>query len=394
MKKGFEEAGLAQLANASYEDVKKNADCLKAGVEHEICNDVITWFLPPVTHALKGGVRTVFMLAQHFSEEWGTLNNIVIYSHFGHPFDSQELSDSLQKFFPNLRFFITVFVRGQDDIDKIPPSNVSFCTLWTTAYLQLKYNKTSRKFYLMQDYEPNFYAAGNLFGLIEQTYRFGFSCIANTSGVGNKYKQYSNDVVMFSPGVDQEQFYFDEGKDKLGQPARIVFYGRPSNPRNCFYLGLETLKAVKRKLNDRVQIISVGEEWDEEEYGVKGVVENWGLLKTMEEVAALYRSADLGLVYMMTPHPSYQPLEYMASGCVTVTNYNESNLWLLNEKNSLLVEPNPEIAAQKIHDVLKDNSQWCSLREHGRKAIGNLSWNNAFEIVKSRLLSRSISEVK
>ncbi|MDN3522088.1 rhamnosyltransferase WsaF family glycosyltransferase [Halomonas ramblicola] len=388
MKKGFEESGLAEVADATYSDVKNNADCLKEGAKHEICNDLITWFLPPVTHALKGGVRTVFMLAQHFSEEWGTLNNIVVYSHFGKPFNSQELSDSLQYFFPNLRFFITVFVRGRDDIDKIPPSNVSFCTLWTTAYLQLKYNKTSRKFYLMQDYEPNFYAAGNLFGLIEQTYRFGFSCIANTSGVGNKYKQYSSDVVMFSPGVDQKQFKFDEEKSRIGRPVRIVFYGRPSNPRNCFYLGLETLKAVKRKLKDNVQIISVGEEWDEERYGVEGIVENWGLLKTMGEVAALYRSSDLGLVYMMTPHPSYQPLEYMASGCVTVTNHNENNQWLLNEENALLIEPNPEIAAQKIHDLVRDNERWMSLREQGRITVSKFSWDSVFEIVKKRLTLR------
>lgn len=385
MKKGFEEAGLARLADATFSDLEKNRLCIAHGRKKTIKNEVITWFLPPVTHALKGGVRTVFMLAQNFSEHWGTLNNIVVYSHFGKPFDTKELSESLREFFPNLRFTLTVFVRGKDNINKLPPSNASFCTLWTTAYLQLKYNKTDRKFYLMQDYEPTFYAAGTLYGLIEQTYRFGFSCIANTSGVGDKYKQYSEDVTIFSPGVDQEQFYPDDSKSNIGTPVQIVFYGRPSNPRNCFYLGIETLKAVKRKLNDTVKIISVGEEWSEADYDVEGVVENRGLLKTMDEVASLYRSSDFGLVYMMTPHPSYQPLEYMASGCVTITNYNEPNRWLLNDENTLLVEANPEIAAQKIHDAVKDSRKWQSMRDAGLKDVSRLMWDDVFDVVKKRL---------
>ncbi len=387
MKKGMEEAGLARLADATYSDLEKNKECILRGRKKKVRNDVITWILPPVSHALKGGVRTVFMLAQNFSIKWGTLNNIVIYSHFGKIFDTSELYKSLREFFPDLRFTITVIVRGKDSADKIPPSNAAFCTLWTTAYLLLKYNRTERKFYLMQDYEPVFYPAGTLYGLIEQTYRFGFSCIANTSGVGNKYKQYSCDVTIFSPGVDQKQFFPEPQKAEIGKPAKIVFYGRPSNPRNCFYLGLETLKAVKRKLHSHVEIISVGEEWNEEEYGVKGIVENRGLLKTMDDVALLYRSADLGLVYMMTPHPSYQPLEYMASGCVTVTNINEPNQWLLNEGNALLIEPNPEIAAQKIHDLIKDNAGWMKLRSNGLNAVRELSWESVFSIVENRMLS-------
>ena len=379
------ELGLLRLADATSRDLVNNAETIRIGASHPVENHVISWFLPPVTHALKGGVRTVFMLAQNMSENWGTLNHFVIYSYSGQSLDTTELCHSLSKFFPKLRFTVNVFRKGVDNIDTIPASNAAFCTLWTTAYLLLKYNQTSRKYYLMQDYEPSFYQAGNIYGVIEQTYRFGFSCISNTEGVGNKYRQYSHDVTMFTPGVDQKIFYPDKSKTAVGKPARIVFYGRPSNPRNCFLSGIQTLTAVKRKLGDSVDIISVGEEWDVRDFKVQGIVENRGLLASMEEVAELYRSSDVGLVFMITPHPSYQPLEYMASGCVTATNINESNQWLLNNDNALLIEPLAEVAAQRIHDLLRDENGWKQKRKTALATIQTLDWEKAFRVVRNRV---------
>ena len=384
--KDFEgEIGLLLLADASVTDIANNQKAIAIGSTHPIKNYVITWFLPPVTHALKGGVRTVFMLAQNMSENWGTLNHFVIYSYSAQNINTTELCASLGRFFPKLHFTVSVFRKGVDDIQSIPASNASFCTLWTTAYLLLKYNRTSRKFYLMQDFEPSFYQAGNIYGVIEQTYRFGFSAIANTEGVGNKYRQYNDDITIFTPGVDQNTFYPDKSKTSIGNPARIVFYGRPSNPRNCFLLGIRTLTAVKRKMGDAVEIISVGEEWDTRDFKVDGIVENRGLLASMEEVADLYRSSDIGLVFMITPHPSYQPFEYMASGCVTATNINESNQWLLNEHNTLLIEPLAEVAARRIHDLLQNEESWQQKRMTAMNTIQALSWENAFRVVRDRL---------
>ncbi|WP_144213660.1 glycosyltransferase family 4 protein [Shewanella donghaensis] len=380
-----DEIGLLRLADATFSDMVANTETIEVGKLQPTVNKVITWFLPPVSHALKGGVRTAFMLAQKFSEQWGTLNQFVIYSYSGRDLPTSELCESLSTNFPTLKYTVAVFKRGVDDITVIPASNACICTLWTTAYLQLKYNQTQRKFYLMQDYEPTFYPAGGIYGAIEQTYRFGFSCIANTQGVGNKFKQYSDDVTIFTPGVDTSLYFPDANKKAIGKPARVVFYGRPSNPRNCFVTGTQTLKALKRKLGDAVEIISVGEDWNEADYDLDGVLENRGLLKTMEEVAELYRSADLGLVYMMTPHPSYQPPEYMASGCVTVTNLNESNTWLLNHENSLLIEPVPEIAAQRMHDLIKDTKTWSDKRDQGVKSLNLLDWDKAFCVVMERL---------
>jgi O-antigen biosynthesis protein len=377
--------GLIKLAEVTRQDMDANLRAIAAGKVEKGDQFVATWFLPLVTHALKGGVRTVFMLAQDFSRTWGTLNHFVIYSMSGKEVDTGPLSDSLVEHFPGLRFLIHVHRRGKDDIATIPRSDFAFCTLWTTAYLLLKYNNTRAKYYLMQDFEPSFYPAGGVYGVIEQTYRLGFSCIANTAGVGQRYKQYSDDVVSFQPGVDSAVFHPDESRSSPGQPAHVVFYGRPSNARNCFDLGVETLVALKRRMGDAVRIQSVGEAWLEATYGVEGIVENLGLLGSLEQVANLYRRADLGLVFMMTPHPSYQPLEYMASGCVTATNINESNRWLLNDRNALLVEPLPALAAERIHEVLVDAKKWSAIRTEGLRSVQRLSWESAFRLVRERI---------
>lgn len=379
------ELGLLRLADASASDLLQNERAIQRGTSTDPRIEVVTWFLPIVSHALKGGVRTVFILAESFSKRWGTLNHFVLDSYTGRDVDTQALCDSLREYFPALHFTVDVFRRGLDHIRNLPPSNASFCTLWTTAYLQLKYNQTARKYYLVQDFEPSFYQAGGIYGVIEQTYRFGFSCIANTEGVGNRCRQYTNDVTVFTPGVDRVQFCPDPAKTAIGKPARVVFYGRPGNPRNCFILGTEILRSLKRKMGKKVEIISVGADWSESDFDLEGILTNWGLLGSMKEVADLYRSADLGLVFMMTPHPSYQPFEYMASGCVTATNINEANQWLLKPDNSLLLPPVAELAAQQIKQLLNDPHRWSALRLRALECVAELDWQAAVETVIRRV---------
>ena len=115
------------------------------------------------------------------------------------------------------------------------------------------------------------------------------------------------------------------------------------------------------------------------------MVENLGLLKRIDQVADLYRASDLGLVLMATPHPSYQPLEYMASGMVVATNINEANRWLLTPDNALLIEPIPDVAAPRIADLLQDADRRARLVENGLATVAGLDWSTAFDVITTRL---------
>lgn len=378
--------GLLKLGRISKSDIELNEETIRKGAEQPLSiPKVVTWFLPTVTHALRGGVFTIFKFSEMLSKRHGTLCIFVLYAIDGREFDTTDLVDSLKLNFPDLFFIVRTFVKERDNIDDIPPSEVAFCTLWTTAYLLLRYNKVYRKFYFMQDYEPMFYEGGAVYILIEQTYRFGFSCIANTPGVAERFKEYSNDVVTFLPGIDRSQFYPGDISHTKRKKFRLVFYGRPGNPRNSFHLGIEVLCDVKRLLGERAEIISVGAEWSPSDYDIDGVVENWGLLKSIEEVAQCYRDSDMGLVFMATPHPSYQPLEYMASGCVVATNLNEGTRWLLNKDNALLLEPNPGVAAERIVETLEDSAKMAKLRQNGLQTVSELDWDAGYQVFESRL---------
>ena len=100
---------------------------------------------------------------------------------------------------------------------------------------------------------------------------------------------------------------------------------------------MAALIALERVHRDRVEIICAGENWNPAQFGLTGRIRNLGVLGSLDDVAALYRSCDIGLVFMHTKHPSYQPFEFMASGMATVSNINPATSWLLRDGENCLL---------------------------------------------------------
>lgn len=346
--------------------------------------NTVMWFVPWFDLIYRGGIYTIFRIANYFTETENTHNIIILDG--GNRGNIEDVRQSIKEAFPNLSFEV-IDLDQINNISDLPESDAAFCTYWTTAYSLVKYNKCTAKFYLNQDHEPLFAAAGSVFGLIEETYRFNFIGLANSKGVGDKYKKYGNVVKYFTPAVDKSVYYPHIKNDSK---KKVVFYGRPTNPRNGFVLGVEALKIVKAYFGDSVEIYSAGAEFDLNEYGLEGVITNLGLLDSIDKVADLYRQCDVGLVFMFTPHPSYQPLEYMACGCATVTNINESNLWLLKDKeNAILSEPVISCVAENIINLLNDDRMRNNIINNGIKTVQNFDWNDVLkdivEFVKNPL---------
>ena len=148
------------------------------------------------------------------------------------------------------------------------------------------------------------------------------------------------------------------------------------------------MKIVKSYFGNNVEILSVGSEFNTYEYGLDGVLENLGVLPSIGDVAELYRSCDVGLVFMFTPQPSYQPLEYMACGCATVTNINENNNWFLRDRdNVLLTEPTVSCVANNIITLLENDFLRNSIIKNGLDTISSNNWkdelNNLVKFVKN-----------
>lgn len=345
----------------------------------------VMWFVPSFDHVLRGGIRTIFMLATDLAREHGTKSTFVL---CGNDYaDPQATARHVEAHFPELAADYHAFRYG-DDVSTLPDCTTAVCTLWTTAYVMLGFNRCSAKYYLVQDWEPTFYAAGTRSGLIEESYRFGYPMLANSPGVGERCRQFDPWVQAFVPGVDTDVYRPDPARPDRA-PYRVVFYGRPRNSRNGFELGVEALRTVKATLGDDVDIVSAGAEFDVRELGLQGVVRNLGVLPSLADVASLYRSAHVGLVFMYTAHPSYQPLEFMASGCVTVTNHNPYNAWLLRGGDNCALTPNTVSGvAHTVVSVLQDAPLRRRLADGGLRTVAeDLSWPAALAVARRFLAS-------
>jgi glycosyltransferase involved in cell wall biosynthesis len=241
-------------------------------------------------------------------------------------------------------------------LEHMRQTEAGVATLWNTAYWLLKLPGAKRKFYFLQDFEPLFYPAGSTSAQAEATYRFGFFGIANTVGIQSIYEsEYGGIAEHFDPCVDTAVFY-PSVSPPVATP-QVFFYGRPDHPRNAFELASAAVRRIKEQCGKRVRIVSAGSEWSPEDYGLGGIVENFGLL-SIGQTAEMYRSSTVGLLLMFTRHPSYIPFELMACGCAVVTNQNQATRWFFEDKvNCVVAAPSATCLSQAVVELLNDDKR-------------------------------------
>ncbi|PJE65217.1 hypothetical protein COU91_02795 [Candidatus Saccharibacteria bacterium CG10_big_fil_rev_8_21_14_0_10_47_8] len=334
------------------------------------------WFLPYFKHITFGGIFTILRSMEYFAKQ-GVKTTIIIYDN--KYLDLKKTKAEISKHFPGLSDVeIMTCDLERQSLDELPHVDIAFATIWMSAYFLLKYNNTKRKYYFIQDYEPLFYQAGSMYALAESTYRFGFTGVVNTPGLlWSVNQRHAQEGVSFVPAVDKRYYY--PFKKKETKKVKIFFYARPGNPRNAFELGVLIIQDLIKKYGHRIEVVTAGADWDEADYGLKGLIINKGLLGSLEEVGDLYRSCDIGFVFMLSKHPSYQPFEFMACGMATVTNRNEDNLWLFRDReNCLLAEPSPADMAEKISILVDSPALRKKIAKEGQRSI-NFDWDTELQ---------------
>lgn len=371
---------LASIFDFTQEDLEKNAALLQKGYHGEVKNMV--WFLQEFDYVFYAGLYTIFRTTAYLQERHGIRHTFAFIGNT----DAHVMMSRIGEGFPELENCSAYRLTSPEEMGILPHADAAVCTLWTTAYYLLKFNKVKRKFYFIQDYEPLFYPAGSTYAQTEATYRFGFYGIANTQGLKSVYEsEYGGHAVSLDPSVDTNIFYPNAQRQYHNKPFTVFFYGRPGHPRNGFELGVEALKCLKRRMGSRVRIVTAGANYDISLYGLDGVLENLGRLK-LEETGDLYRNCDVGLVMMYTRHPSYLPYEMMACGCCVVSNYNAYTSWFLkNNENAVVCEPSASGIAQAIEKVLLDTDRRKQIGERGAMQIldANPAWDQSLEKVSA-----------
>lgn len=234
------------------------------------------------------------------------------------------------------------------------PEDIHIASAWWDAYLldQLPLNR--KYVYLMQDFEPIFYANSDEYVLAENTYKSTkFIPLCNTKlmydFLAKRYAYIKAHGKWFEPAVSQaKNGYSVENKVK----KRIFLYGRPSVKRNLFYTAINALNIVFN--TDEMQV----SDWELYMAGqdklpsialTSGIkINNLGKMD-IDEYYAFAKTIDLTLSLMMAPHPNYPTLELSSIGSAVVTTKYENKTDLSSySKNIFMANLSTEDIAATI----------------------------------------------
>jgi hypothetical protein len=183
-----------------------------------------------------------------------------------------------------------------------------------------------RILYLIQDYEPGFYPWSSRYLLAQATYEQPHRTIAlmNSQWLADYLQAQGYEFPI--QRVLQPRLHPVLAAVRSRQPTfvkdRIVLvYGRPTTERNAFSLIVASLRIWASQYPEAAQwrVVSAGEEFAPIDLGNACTLHSVGKL-AIEDYADLLSRTAVGFSLMVSPHPSYPPLEMAAFGAHVVVN--------------------------------------------------------------------------
>jgi len=244
-------------------------------------------------------------------------------------------------------------------------SDFFIATAWWTAYNALKIQnwqkeifKIKNKFiYLIQDYEPSFYNWSTRYALAESTYHFPDSYIPvfNSSLLKDYFYNENYKIsngLGFEPILNPELKKLRKNNFKEVRTKKILIYGRPSVDRNLFPIIVLALdEAMKSNIIKNWEILSAGEEHSDISLSNNKKIKSLGKL-SLENYAKVMGESSVGISLMLSPHPSYPPLEMAAYGMKVITNkFKNKDLSKYFNNIYSIEDCSPSTLAKKILEV-------------------------------------------
>jgi hypothetical protein len=239
--------------------------------------------------------------------------------------------------------------------------DIWIATYWVTAHMldvacQLGRIDRSKVVYLVQDYEPGFFAWSSDYALAKSTYRAGFQLVVNSAPL-QKYFEANEQVAIadefvFAPDLDLVRLADAARTRREDRVMRILFYGRPSKPRNLFDIGVASLRLVAGhfdRLGIEASFVSAGENHPHVALGAEHRLEARGKVP-WSDYFTLLAQVDVVLALQQSPHPSHPPLDAITSGAHAVTNELGGTRAGLHER-LLVSEADPASLAQRMLDA-------------------------------------------
>jgi hypothetical protein len=225
-------------------------------------------------------------------------------------------------------------------------NEVFFATSWWSAKAILDTQICKRIIYMIQEEETFFYPYGDdryLCWQIMNDDRIDF--IVNSKLLYDYFYDHGYQIlcqngIWFEPAFPKHFYYANTQsfQKTYSEKRKLFFYGRPVNPRNLFYLGIDCLNdAVSLGIidTDLWDIYLAGYDVEAFQFSNGYIPEIKGAM-TWEEYADFARTVDVAFSLMYTPHPSYPPLDMLCSGAVVLTNEFENKKSLSYSSNMII----------------------------------------------------------
>ena len=317
----------------------------------------VGWVTNPPS-AGSGGHTTLFRMVEAV-EQAGHRCELFLYDRYGGDLRGHERI--IRQWWPSVRAGVHSADDGIAGVDAVVASS------WDTAHILAKRaTAPTRRLYFIQDYEPFFYARGSMYSLAEDSYRFGFRCIALGDMVADLLRSevgVAADVTEF--GCDTSVYRILPGHRRTG----VVLYARPEVPRRGYWLARLALQRF-HELQPDVDIHLYGAR-------VKGLsfpaIQHGKLAPS--ELNELYNDSIAGLAMSFT-NISLVAEEMLAAGTIPVVNDSpHSRADLVNEHVSWAT-PTPEgIAAALAAAVTRP--RMLEAAEAASRSVREFGWSKA-----------------
>jgi hypothetical protein len=242
---------------------------------------------------------------------------------------------------------IVSLLKNSGDSLPVGAEDIFIATFWTTAHLAQRltlwqsqeFNQAIKPIiYMIQDFEPAFYPWSSKYVLARSTYEYKNPVVAifNTKLLQEYFHLHNYKFeyeYSFEPTLNKALLKKLSKLNKIRKNKQILIYGRPSIARNAFSMILESIRIWQEHFPEAGgwEILSAGETHPDIPINDKLVIKSLGKL-SMEEYAFTLANAAIGISLMVSPHPSYPPLEMAHFGMWVITNnFENKNLSLCHE---------------------------------------------------------------
>jgi glycosyltransferase involved in cell wall biosynthesis len=338
----------------------------------------IAWLIPPFRRG-SGGHNTIFMVADQL-ERSGHSCSIWVHDptrviHGGGAGAQRELHEG----FAELKGGV---FSGFDDWHG---ADIAIATGWQTAYPLWTLPGCKLKAYLVQDYEPDFFAASAERLWAEETYRMGYACMAASPWLaellGDRYGAHADTFEFgFDPSV-----YRPLGTKR--DEDTVVYYARRSTPRRATELGYLALDEVVRR-RPGTNVLMFG---DTEvtplrfPHGFAGVLDP-------PELASLYNRAAVGVVVSLTNY-SLIPKEMMACGLPVVDVRHPSIMSVFDSPEPVIELADMDFLslADSIVSLLDDPARRRQMGAAASEFVRGMTWAAAADQIE-RIARRRLAD--